>query len=76
MTKIRCLKCGDIIESDGRGKWVQCRCKSCYIDETPYYCRVGGDFDQIEVLVDDKWVLSKDYLSKQKGDDKNAGQTY
>lgn len=66
MTKIKCLKCGDIIESNGRGKWVQCSCKKCYIDETEYYCRVGGDLNLIEVEIDGKWVLCEDSLAQPK----------
>ena len=61
MNKIKCLKCGDIIESDGYGKFVQCKCKSCYIDETAYYCRIGGEFDQIQIEKNNEWVLLKDY---------------
>ena len=63
-TKIKCLKCGDAIESDGYGKWIQCSCKSCYIDETEYYCRVGGDPNETEVEIDGKWVLCSEYLNK------------
>ena len=55
MTKIKCLKCNDIIESDGFGKFVECKCKSCYIDETKYYCRIGGDLNEIEIEKDGKW---------------------
>lgn len=62
MTRIKCLKCGDIIESDGHGKWVQCSCKSCYIDETPNYCRVGGDFKDYEVEVNGEWILGSKYI--------------
>lgn len=42
-SRIKCLKCGDIIEGDGKGTYIQCKCKSCYIDETKWYVRVGGD---------------------------------
>lgn len=41
--RIKCLKCNDIIEGDGKGTFIQCKCKSCYIDETKWYVRVGGD---------------------------------
>ena len=43
MTKIKCKHCGNIIQSDGKGKWVKCSCGKCYIDETEYYCRIGGN---------------------------------
>lgn len=52
MTKVRCKNCGDIIESDGRGKWVQCSCKKVYVDETEYYCRIGGNFEDWEIVED------------------------
>lgn len=42
-TKIKCLKCGDIIEGDRRGHLISCSCEACFIDETPDYYRVGGD---------------------------------
>lgn len=45
--KIKCLKCNDIIEGDKKGTFIQCRCKSCYIDETKYYVRVGGNLKEI-----------------------------
>lgn len=47
MTKIKCLKCGDILKGDGKGTFITCKCKSCYIDETEHYCRVGGNFENI-----------------------------
>ena len=42
-TKIKCLICGDIIEGDKQGHLISCSCNKCYIDETPFYCRIGGD---------------------------------
>ena len=75
MTQIKCLKCNDIIQSDGYGKFVQCSCGSCYIDETQYYCRVGGDPKKSEIFDENesKWVLVEDYLKEHipKKDDKN-----
>lgn len=64
MTKIKCLKCGDIIESDGHGKWVQCTCHSCYIDETDYYCRIGGDSKFMEIEKNGQWVNFNDHLKE------------
>lgn len=55
-TKIKCLQCGDIIESDGYGKWVSCSCGKCYIDETKYYCRIGGEPNKMEVEQNGVWV--------------------
>ena len=56
MTKIKCKHCGDIIESDGFGKFVQCSCGKCYIDETPYYVRVGGNKGDWEIVKEEKNV--------------------
>lgn len=42
-SRIKCLKCGDIIEGDDKGTYITCKCKSCYIDETKWYARCGGD---------------------------------
>ena len=61
MTKIRCLNCKDIIESDGFGKFVQCKCGQCYIDETQYYCRIGGLSDKIEISDGKEWYILDDY---------------
>lgn len=48
--KIRCKKCGDIIEGDKKGTFISCSCRSCFIDETVYYCRIGKDLNNIEVI--------------------------
>lgn len=37
---------------DTKGKFIQCKCKSCYIDETEHYCRIGGNFVDIEAVID------------------------
>lgn len=50
--KIKCKKCGSIIEGDKKGHLIFCECKSCYIDETPYYCRIGGNREDFEKEVD------------------------
>ena len=46
-TKIKCLICNDIIEGDRLGHLISCNCGKCYIDETPFYCRIGGDPEYI-----------------------------
>ena len=43
MTKIKCKKCGDIVEGGYRGRLVWCSCESCAVDETEYYARIIGD---------------------------------
>lgn len=41
--KIKCKVCGDILTGDGFGTFIKCSCGNSYIDETPYYCRIGGN---------------------------------
>lgn len=48
--KIKCKKCGDVLEGDKKGTFIQCKCKSCYIDETKWYVRVGGNPNEIEEI--------------------------
>lgn len=52
MTKIKCKHCGDIIESKYSGQFVRCSCGKIYIDETPYYCRIGGNKGDFEIVKD------------------------
>lgn len=47
---IRCKKCGDVIESKFTHDWVECSCKSCFVDGGHSYARIGGDLDDIEML--------------------------
>lgn len=59
-TKIRCLKCGSVVEGDRRGHCIDCSCGSCFIDETPDYVRIGGNPEDIQVQdKDGNWVLAK-----------------
>lgn len=41
--RIKCLKCGDIIESEYTHDWVQCSCGACFVDGGHDYMRVGGN---------------------------------
>lgn len=50
MAKIKCNHCGDILEGDKRGTYIQCSCGKCAIDETPYYYRIIGNLGDFEVL--------------------------
>lgn len=50
MAKIKCNLCGDILEGDKRGTYIQCSCGKCAIDETPYYYRIIGNLGDFEVL--------------------------
>ena len=52
MTRLKCLKCGDIIEGDRKGTYITCGCKAIAIDETEYYVRVIGDKSNFEEIID------------------------
>lgn len=52
--KIKCLICGDIIESKNVHDLVSCKCESCYIDGGNNYSHIGAkDFDKIVEIKDD-----------------------
>ena len=52
--KIKCLLCGDIIESKSVHDLVSCKCESCYIDGGKDYLHFGGkDFNNIMIIFDD-----------------------
>lgn len=40
--KIKCLMCGDIIESKDLHELVSCKCDACYIDGGSYYSHIGA----------------------------------
>ena len=48
--RIRCKKCGDIIESESRHDFKTCSCGSCSVDGGKSYLRRSGDFENIEEL--------------------------
>lgn len=55
LNKIKCLICGDIIESKSVYDLVSCKCELCYIDSGSYYAHIGAnDFSKIVKLLDDK----------------------
>ena len=52
--KIKCLNCGDIIESKSVHDLVSCKCESCYIDGGQDYLHFWGkDFNKILIIFDD-----------------------
>ena len=52
--KVKCLICGDIIESKGLHDLVPCKCESCYIDGGSYYTHIGAkDLSKIVKIFDD-----------------------
>jgi len=53
MSKLKCRKCGDVIESKHRHDFVWCKCKSIFVDGGKDYCRCGGLIDDI-IFVEEK----------------------
>lgn len=53
--KIKCKICGDIIEGDKKGTLISCKCNACFIDETPYYYRIGGNREDYEEITDESY---------------------
>ncbi len=52
--KIKCLICGDIIESKSVHDLVSCKCEACYIDGGSDYSHIGAkDFDKVVEIKDD-----------------------
>lgn len=52
--KIKCLICGDIIESKSVHDLVSCKCESCHIDGGNEYLHFWGkDFSKILIIFDD-----------------------
>ena len=48
--RIRCKRCGDIIESKYTHDFQQCKCGACFVDGGLEYQRIGGYPDEIENL--------------------------
>lgn len=44
----KCPHCNDTFASSRSGEWVACKCGKCYVDQTLYYIRVGGDAILVE----------------------------
>ncbi len=61
MGKVKCMECGQILESKHRHDFVKCDCPNeTYVDGGNDYMRVGGsDLDKILVLNDKKSLDSK-----------------
>lgn len=53
--KVKCLNCGDIIESKSVHNLVSCKCESCYIDGGDDYLHIGAkDFSKIVKILDNE----------------------
>lgn len=51
--KIKCKLCGTTVTGDKKGHLIWCECGKCAIDETPYYYRVIGNFEDYEEVKDE-----------------------
>lgn len=76
--KIKCLICGDIIESKSVHNLVSCKCESCHIDGGNEYLRFGGkDFSKILIIFDDGTeVLAIDEENYKKNYEKSENNKY
>ena len=61
--KIKCKRCGDIIEGDKKGSYIVCKCKAIAIDETKYYVRINGNSEDYEILELNKIEEKQEELS-------------
>ena len=50
--KLRCKKCGDIVQSKYSGHFSSCTCGSVSVDESEFCCRISGDYDGYEDMED------------------------
>jgi hypothetical protein len=50
MTKIRCKKCGDVIQSKHRHDMVWCKCGAIAIDGGDDYCKITGKLDDFDFV--------------------------
>lgn len=48
--KIRCKQCNSIIEGDKKGTYIECKCGKVAIDETLYFVRIIGNYEDIEEI--------------------------
>ena len=61
INRIRCKKCGDIIESKFTHDYKECSCKSCFVDGGHEYLRRGfiekGCFEELsEVIIEEEGI--------------------
>ena len=56
--RIKCLRCGDIIESTHHYDWVQCSCGACFVDGGHDYMRIGGNVEDWEDM--SEWEIEGD----------------
>lgn len=52
-TKLKCNKCGDIIESKSLHDFVPCKCGAIFVDGGAEYLRFGGAMEDISISRED-----------------------
>ena len=67
--RIKCKKCGDIIESKSVHDFVECRCRSIAVDGGHEYQRWVGNIEDIEDLS----IIEKDNTAKHAQPQKKRG---
>ena len=55
--RIRCLKCGDVIESKTVHDFVQCSCGACAVDGGTDYLRRCGELEDWEDLSETRQTI-------------------
>ena len=69
VNKIRCKKCGDIIESTHRHDFKICKCGAVAVDGGQDYLRRSGDLDGYEELsVTEKLDIDFSSVRRKKND--------
>ena len=55
--RIRCKKCGEVIESMSVHDFKRCKCGNCFVDGGHEYYRAGAeDINDVEFLGESEWV--------------------
>ena len=49
-TRVKCLKCNQIIEGDLRGTFISCNCGKTAVDQTEYCTRIIGNEKDYKIL--------------------------
>jgi dCMP deaminase len=55
-TELICTLCNTGIQGDEKGTFIFCECGACYIDQTKYYTRIGGDPRNILIKENGEYV--------------------
>lgn len=71
--KIRCRICGDVIEGDKKGTFINCKCGRIAIDETEYYVKIIGDMADMSIIEDNRQELCEKMKKSLKDEDSKNG---